>query len=444
MADVAEERRTILRLLEEGKITPEQAVELLKALGSPPGAGAAGVTGPGAGAAAGAGTGAGGEAGAEAGRAGPAADAGERGDVLRWVEQVGNRIADMAEELGERIQRTLASGAVGERVGDVGERLAEVSDRLQELGRSVADRIAYAFGQMGTAVLPAFTFTDELTGEFAPGAQPHVELATRHGSIAIHTDPSAERRWRLTIRKHLRGRSREDAEQAAARLLSTSHGPSYLTVRAEGWLQGSADLELTLPAGLTVSLRAETTSGSVTVRGARASSFEARTANGRVDLSDVEAQRVLVRAANGTLLLERVRADLVEASSVNGSITAALAGADVRLSTANGSVTVRPDWHPEGPAHQRLEARTLNGGVRVILPPAARDAAVLEELGLVLEAATAWGSARVDVPGAVMVTQAGQLGRQRVVYQSPHLERVARTLRVEAEAKTGSAAITAD
>ena len=431
MADMAEERRAILRMLEEGRITPEQAAELLRALGA---AGGAAAGGPGAARGAGPADGGAGEAG----------DGAERADVLRWVEQVGNRMTELAEELAERVQRAFSSATAGGRAGEVGERLSEMGERLQEMGRSVADRVAAAFGQVGTAVLPSFTFTEELSGEFGEGVQPQIELHNRFGSITVLTDPEAGRRWRLLVRKHLRARGREEAEQAAARLLSPSHGPSYLSVRVEGWAPGTADMELVLGGQLRPGLKLETASGSVSARGVRAARLEARTVNGRVDLADVEAQRVLVRATNGPLLLERVRADLLEAGSVNGSITAGVGGGDLRLSTVNGSVTARADWLPEGPAHQRLEARALNGAVRVMLPAAAREAAARGELGLVLEAATGWGAARVDVPGAVLVTQTSHLGRQRVVYQSPHLERAPRSLQVEVETRTGSATLAGD
>lgn len=487
--DAAEERRLILRLLEEGKITPEQAVELLKALSGPGPAQAAAAPGAGRGdteaAAAGRTV-----AGAEGpGRAGPGVGGrepgpGERGaDVVGWVEQLGIRIADLAEELADRVERAVSGrGGLGERAGEATERLSELGERLQEVGRTVADRLAQAFGQLGAVGLPTYSFTEELSGEFGRDGVPHLELVSRNGSITVSTAPAAVaagesaagvapgepaagaapgvppgepaaaapgqplpgRRWRLVVRKQVRARTREDAESLGARLISVTHGPSHLSARCEGWMAGSVDLELTLPAGLEVTLRAEAANGSIALRGVRADSLEARSTNGRLDLSHVEARRAVVRASNGSLLLDGLRGEIVEAGASNGSVTGAVCGAQVRVSASNGSITLRPEDRPDGPAHQRVAAEASNGSVRVILPARVREAAQRQELGLALEANSSAGSARIEVPGTVLVSQSGPVGRQRVAYQTPNLERAARTLRVEASARMGSVAITAD
>ncbi|MBE3598717.1 MAG: hypothetical protein IMX02_07960 [Limnochordaceae bacterium] len=208
--DVAEERRMILKMLEEGKITPDQAVELLKALQGPAAEGAP-------------------EPGSE-----------RTVDLGRWAEQFGSRVSELADEFAQRVQRVVASADVGEKVGDV-------ADRMADVGRTVADRIAQAFGQFGTLALPAHAFTDEMAGEFAEGAVPQVHLATPNGTVRVHTDPQAGRTWRLTVRKRVRARTPEEARSQGQHLVSVTQGPTGLTARAESWSIGSADLELVLP-----------------------------------------------------------------------------------------------------------------------------------------------------------------------------------------------------
>ncbi|MBE3598716.1 MAG: DUF4097 family beta strand repeat protein [Limnochordaceae bacterium] len=195
---------------------------------------------------------------------------------------------------------------------------------------------------------------------------------------------------------------------------------------------------------MTVRLEVETSNGSVAVRGVRGTTVDVRSSNGRIDLSQVEAQRVVARTSNGSLVLDGVQADVLEARSSNGAVTGSVGGAEMEVSTSNGSVTLRPLWRPEGAAHQRLDVQASNGGVRVILPAAVREAAERKELGLSLRASTNWGSTQVEVPGTVLITQTARMGRQQVEHQSPHLAESARTLHVDVRTITGSASITSE
>lgn len=419
--ELAEERRMILRMLESGRITPEQALELLKAL----------------------------QAGTPAEEGARAPESGERGsDFMGWVESTASRMGELADELGERVSRALSNPAVQERLTDVGE-------RLEEIGRTVAERMARAFGQLGRSAYPEHVMPQELAGDFAEGAVPVVELATGNGSIRVVGVPGAEvggpRGWRLRVERRIRARSRAEAEQEAANLVEIDRGPGHLTVRATDgdwrWGPGHAvGIELVLSSEMAVSLRASTANGSVSARGVAGDAVEVRSTNGRLDLADVSARRVSATSTNGAVLLERVQAQRVEARSTNGSVTGVVAADELEASSVNGAVTVRPLAAPgEGGSRQRVEARTVNGSVRVALPTETARAAARGEVGLSLEATTAWGSARIELPDGVAISQTTRaVGHQRAVYQSPHLEQAARSVWVRASTRQGSAVIEAE
>lgn len=424
--ELAEERRMILKMLEDGKITPDQAAELLRALGS---AGGAAGTGSGAG-------GGGSEAGGSGGGAGAARgeDAGE-GDGGRWAEmaeQFGSRVGELADDLARKVERAVKSG-------DVAERMSELGERMQEVGRTVAERLAQAFGVASPSA--AHVITEEYTGEFAEDIVADVELISRNGAVTVQADPEAGRAWKLVVRRRARGRAEEEAEDTSEQV-EVSHGPSSLIVRAGR--DGMAEFDLTLPQGVRVRLEARSSNGAVTVRGVPGTMVSARSSNGRVDLSGIEAKHVVARTSNGALLLEGVRADVVEAAASNGSVTASVLGADVQVSSSNGALTLRPEWRADGPGNQRVEATSSNGSVRVILPQEVREAVERQELGLSLEAASSWGSARVEVPGTVLVAQKMQMGRQEMVCQSPNLASARRTLRVVARTSLGTAAVSSE
>lgn len=424
--DAAEERRLILRMLEAGRITPEQAVELLKALQAP--------TAEAPEAAAGA-------------RAEFRHEAPERGgDLWRWAESVAGRMGELADELSERVSRAVESAGLEGRLSDMGE-------RLEQLGQTLAERVGQAFGTLGRAAFPEHAFTEELSGTFAEGLNPDVELRTRNGHIRVAAAPPGEtgpRTWRLKVDRRIRARTREEAESLGLKLVSVEHGPTRLTVRTEVpewqfWGPHAVHLELTVPADVALELRASTSNGNVSVKGLRGGSVEARSVNGRLDLADLAAHRVTAHGVNGSVLLDGVLAELVAGDSVNGSITGSATAAELKVSSVNGSVTLRPSAEFErAPAHQRVSARTVNGSVRVVLPPEMRDAATRGDLGLGLEAETGWGTARIEVPGTALVSQTAQMGKQRVVYRSPDFDRAARTLQVQASTRHGSAVVTAD
>ena len=436
--DLAEERRLILRMLEAGRITPEQAVELLKALqaAAAPGEGAGA---PGAGA---------GQPGAGAGPGEPAAEAPQRGgDFMGWVESTVSRMGELADELGERVSRALSSPPVQER-------LTEMSERLEELGRTLADRMSRAFGQLSRSAYPEHAVPRELTGAFAEGALPAVELAAADGSIRVVALPASElggpRAWRLRLEPRVRARSREEAEREAAERVQVDQGPARLTVRADDadgrWGPvPSVDMELALPVGMAVALQASTANGTIRVQGLSADSVEVRSTNGRLDLADVSARRVRAASTNGAVLLERVRAGLVEARSTNGSVTGVVAADELAASSVNGSVTVRPLADAgEAAAHRRVEASAVNGSTRVVLPAEIAQAAARGELGLYVEASAGWGEARIELPGEAVAAQVARPGQQRAVYQSPGFERAPRTLWVKAASRQGSAVVAAE
>ena len=366
---------------------------------------------------------------------------------MRWIESAAERMGELADELSERVYRVVSSPQVQDR-------LTELGQHLEQLGQTLAERIGQAFGQLGRVGYPEHALTDELTGTFAEGVTPDVELSTANGSVRVTATPpdglGGPRTWRLRVVRRIRARTREEAEAEAARLVDIEQSSTRLAVRSidaeRRWGPGhTVDVELTLPSDVTVQLRASTMNGSVTVKGVSGDSVELRSANGRLDLGDVAAQRVSVTSVNGSVLLERVRAAVVEARSTNGSVTGVAAAGELKVSSVNGSVTVRPMAVFDSPSpHQRISATTVNGSARVVLPPEVRQAAERGELGLSLEAETGWGAARVDVPGTVLVSQSVEMGHQRVVHRSPDFDRAARTLRVQAGTRHGSAIISAD
>lgn len=443
--ELAEERRMILRMLEAGKITPEQAVELLRALQPTPRAG----EGPG------------GPGGAEGPRAagaeaGPAPEPERTSEFMRWVDVTAQRLGELADELSERVSQAMSSPHVQSR-------LAELGERMGQLGQTLGERLGQAFGRLGRMGQPEHVLAEDLSGTFDERGVPEVELSAGNGNIRVFTvgpgEPGGGRTWRLRLVRRMRAASREEAEAEARRFVEVEQGPTRLRVRARDteWRWGaghSVDVELAVPEDLTVRLEASTANGSTRVQGVRAERIEARAVNGRLDLSNVTARRVSAASVNGSVVLERVCAESVEARSTNGSVTGIAAAGELRAASVNGSVTLRalddglmdlPGGAPGADLrHRRISASTANGSVRVVLAPELREAARRGELGLALEAESGWGAARIDVPGAALITQTVSMGQQRTVYRSPDFDRAPRTLTVEASSRHGSASISCE
>lgn len=348
---MSEERKIILNLLAEGKITADEAEQLLEALIESDQYGL--------------------------GDSGPAYQA----DQADQVDQVDQPDQGNKSDPGDpRDRRDARVDVIGD---DLSERLSKAVSEMAEAGQELPDRLARMlgsmFGSFGWSFGPAGiqaerVFEPEMPADCVVSA---VDFATSNGSVKLTGWDRLG--YKVVARAEVRGaESKSEAERrlAAGLGLSLEGGVMRLECRDDA-IRNSLSVEAYLPRTNTYDVKVSSRNGSATLESLTAGSIEVRSANGRVALSGVTA-------ASTT------------ASARNGSVTASGDMGDANLETANGSVSATLSYRSAG----RLRVNTGNGSVRLNVP---RDAGVTYEIS----AQTVNGSVRTSLEGAEVKREPG-------------------------------------
>lgn len=308
---VDQERMTILRLLEEKKITAEEAAELLRALEAP---------------------------------ARP-----QRNRFFFGVPTGPEELSRHAERLARQ----------GERFA---ERVPEMVERF--VGRMEWGGLPF-FG-------PSFRFDETVDGELAEGAPTaRLRIETSNGKVRLQgTDES--RRVRVVLHKTVRAASEGEARARAAAFGSATVREGEVTVIGDGagWFGGAYGLavDIFLPRALAWGGSVQTSNGRIEAESLRFQGIELVTSNGRIQLIDCGAADLRARSSNGRIEARRVSGQ-VRVETSNGSLEVQVdpaAGDNVLdLQTSNGPIRI------EGPLEGvgwRLDADTSGGQIHSELP----------------------------------------------------------------------------
>jgi len=325
-----DEKMMILQMVADGKITPEQGAELLKALGL------------------------------QAPAARPAPQAPSVPQVPSVppvrVEEVVRRVESVADEIASR------AGDLAEKSARHAEEIAEKAARGgEELGKMLA-RIFGGRFQDG----PQFEFHEELKGELPAEGEIEVNFSTSNGRITV--DTWDETGFRLDVKKTVNASTEEEAKELVKDGFEFNQDGLKLTARPKdsfGVLRNgySVSFHLTLPRGRTANLRLSSSNGRITVEDVKGTTLVASTANGRVETKGCSFQRTEVHSANGRIELEGRLGDL-EASTANGRIDASLAGTGAwELNSANGRIEVEIRREPD--AAYEVDLSTVMGKIDV-------------------------------------------------------------------------------
>lgn len=303
-----EERMAILQMVQEGKITAEEAVNLLKAV--------------------------------------------EAAERREWEAANPNAESTGARPVGEaRPEPSVGEGKGLIRDGGL------ISD---ELIKRLTGELLGLFG-------PGHRVEEDIEGEFAGDGPVRIEFATSNGRIDIK--PWDGPGFKLHLIKSVRAANERAAEEAARDLAQISNVPGLLSVRMREGLHLNAGLtiEALLPRDRIGELNLRTSNGRVEVADIECEACTITTSNGRIVAEGVRAKSAKLRTSNGSISASGLTGS-VEAASSNGSITVALAGCDgdISLRTSNGSIRCRvPD---DGNTGFDIEAGTTLGSITAEVP----------------------------------------------------------------------------
>lgn len=388
----------ILKMVEDGKITAEQAAELIEAVRGKENS----------------------------------LDEEHKGDEHKNEGHEGegslNNILKDAVKLKEMIKKEIREQDIGTTIRDaVAKALAQVEEGLAGLGGFLGSH----WGSSGCH-FPGVEVRKDYEGRFEPGEGAiRTEFSTVNGSIRL--EGWDEPGYKVTVVARMNARN---ADERAAH--SRPKGIPWLSQEAdvqngddaavdaaiERFISGRAlvfraresrsqarciSFVVRLPRGFTYDLKLGSSNGGIEVKGLTCSEVEAETSNGGVKLDGLEAQRIVVATSNG-------------------GVTVRGCGGQVRCTTANGGITLIPSA-VKGESH--YEARTSNGGIKVIVPEG-------ESFAYALHAVTTNGRISVELPDIVYEVNSQRIGHREVRAKSEAYGEARDRLIVEAGTSNGS------
>ncbi|MDI7247638.1 MAG: DUF4097 family beta strand repeat-containing protein [Bacillota bacterium] len=477
-----EEHMMILKMLEEGKITSEEAAALIEALNEAvePGEGAPGeggearqgldqeasgqagqpdgqrmsATAPGEGsndgatrawAGAGAGAGAGAAAGAWRAAAREGSDvsggAGEGSEIFGYgpdlarLRALADRLAHLAEtsygpaleSLAERIEKTVEV-AMREKERALERAMREKERAAEKLGEELSGKTRWR-SRWGEPPDWVEAFTEPFLSVLAPGVR-------------------VERTFEGTFDAQLEKVSVEATTSNGGITIDPWDGPGFrVEVRAR--VRGAASDPGVARARLEEAIEYEAApdrlridcSGENVVSGAALAiqlprgfryDLDLETSNGKVEIGALDCGTIDVETSNGRITLDGASVVTAELETANGRIQCRGPAKRLVAETSNGSILVAPA-RPAGDAVYELE--TSNGSIEVQL-------ATAEDVGYSIEAETSHGGIHVDLPNLRYEVNTRSMGHKEIVASTTGYETNANKLRIKAETSNGSITIT--
>lgn len=353
----------ILQMLQEGKITPEEAHDLLEALALSE----------------------------QASR-----DSGPDywDDVKSRIERAGEMVEEQAEKFREKVEETIEEAraryeAARDKAASGGAPIEGVEDVVVTVERGLS-QFAKEFPE---AMRRLFSFTfgsfDARTvervyeGAFGEGVQEAaVAVEARNGSVKWETWDQPG--YKVIVTSKVRASDDAAARERVERFVHWQAADDGFRLSAADRSDISSSVTVLLPKTLRYKLESETRNGSIRAKGVRVTSGQLRTVNGGIRVEDVEAERLETVTVNGGVRLHGAVEDL-RGETTNGSVEARLVG-------------MRRDGGVVEQAHWELEA--TNGSIRVYVPHG-------PDIGYDVNLKTVTGRVKVELPGFVTVDGRG-------------------------------------
>jgi len=214
---------------------------------------------------------------------------------------------------------------------------------------------------------PNFSWHESLTGEVEAGSNTKVVIEGVNGRIEVL--PSNESIWRLETEKCVYARDRAEAEAKAKNLYAVESGAGLLRISAKQVFGQSSMVHFRLlwPAARLCDLELRSVNGSIRACLTTMGSVRIGTTNGKVELQG-EAERAELSSTNGRVLMAGC-AKSITASTVNGGLRVLCPvprEGEWQLSSVNGSIKVELGENAE--LGTKIVLSSAQGGLTCELP----------------------------------------------------------------------------
>lgn len=381
-----EERLLILKMVEEGRITAEEGVELLDALSA---------------------------------KNDTKTDEREN-DGWRKLEKHGEEFAQKVEATVEKFSKSLEDileGGLGEKLQGIPKVLAKIPF-------------------VNVITEDNHVFQDCFYGSFQPDlAAIPVSLRTNNGSITV--EGWDQERYKLVVTQKIRGKDRETALQKAidVQLLESAEGIEKLALNIPEKQGIIISYHLYLPKKESYILELVSQNGTCKVENLAASKVEIETVNSPIHAKQLQAQTISGATSNGRCNFEQVNGTIVRQRTANGAIHFQGSGEKIYCESTNGAI--RTILVPSDFPFVEMILRTTNGSVTCQLP---QD----NNLGVKVNASTTLGKVNVRYRNFIASVQERISGSYQLKGEAKGDESDGQVINIDAKVSSGSITIIGD
>lgn len=344
---MSEEKTQVLRLLEQGRISYEEALALLQALDGTTVA----------------------QRETPANETVPVDDfADDCDDEEDCWQPVRSELGQELQGLGEEISREVRE-ALQEAGREVNSALSEVGEELRELGRDI-DIPSFLQGLFSGNLGRHYTWHETRAVNVDSAIKNlGLNIYTKNGSVRLLPSDGEQivARLQMRVQAASEAEAREQVGQHLHEQRVVQGEQLQLTWQVDDQVVGSISFEILVPRQLLVELSLSTKNGSVTVENVQVAG-KIVTKNGSVKIDGSAYGDLHIETKNGSITA-LVGVGTFAASSKNGSVRCALEptrDGKINLDASNGSVQAELVWQDD--IGYELDLQTRNGRVSADLP----------------------------------------------------------------------------
>jgi DUF4097 and DUF4098 domain-containing protein YvlB len=343
-----EERKMILQMIEDGKITAEEGLALLEALEKTD------------------------------------QKEGSGGSAHQQKEQTEqfNKLKDDLHDATERIIGSANKGA---------SKLVDLFGKAMQKLQNIDMDFDFDFSFGGVKVKETY--------ELTPFEAKDLYFSTSNGSIHCKSWEKEFAQINVTAQV-TKVKDEEEAREKLLKNIEQRKGNEQYSFFLKEKKGMRVSLEIYLPKKMYEALRLETNNGSVRVQDLEVEKVVIETSNGSIRIHDLQGEYVEGKTSNGRIQYQDVHVQKSELKTSNGSIHALGRLQTLQCETTNGSIRIE-----QGQVQQSdISATTSNGSVRIIYP--------LEISGVYGELKTKHGQLNCSLPHTKVLENIGQVNQK--------------------------------
>lgn len=363
-----EERRMILQMIEEGKITADEGVALLEALE----------------------------------KSAKAEENASQADASKAEKQVQAEKDD--HERRDKIDAVVV----------------EISRNAERIGNEAATQAASLGNKLGEAVERFISKVKELDFDFdfsfanspkvekviegTPPQNGTIDLSTINGKVEISGWNRSE--YRIIVSGQIRAEDKIEANAILNELVEVEQSENMLRVGVEQRRGAKLSLEIFLPNDIMNNLIVKTSNGAINIEDIQVNGAKLETFNGAISISDVKGSDVYCHTSNGRVKIEGSKIEALYAKTTNGPIRIDGILGKVKCYTSNGGIRYTAEEAREG----ELYLETKNGPIEVKLP--------IEGLAVQGDLTTNYGRLDCTLPKMEIISVSKEIAHRQLRFQS--------------------------